>query len=99
VPALGDREPASLDVGLFELGPGSSARCLRWDEYAFVGELLYAGGGRLTARIAVAGDGLELDYGFEGGTPDPRLDPPSDWRRLLPPVRFSPGYGSLERDT
>jgi hypothetical protein len=96
VPMLDAREPASLDLGLFELGRGGVARCLGWDESGFVGELTLVGGGQIISKVQVGDDQIQIEYWFYGGSPDPRLQEPSDWRCLLPTLPYSPGYGLVE---
>jgi hypothetical protein len=95
-PTPGKDEPARLDAGLFELGPGTDARCEYWGPEGFAGRARFSGGREVIARVALTDDLVVVDYAFRGCEPDPRLSGTSDWRALLPSVRFSPGYGELE---
>jgi hypothetical protein len=95
-PAPAENEPASLGGGLFELGPGTDARCEYWGPGGFVGRARFSGGREITVRIVLRDDRIVVDYAFRGCEPDPRLSATADWRSLLPSVRFSPGYGELE---
>jgi hypothetical protein len=88
-----ESEPASLDVGLFELGPGTDASCLYWGSEGFVGRVNLAGGRTVVGRISVEDDALHIAYGVEG---DRFRQTSGDWRVLAPTVAFSPGYGVLE---
>lgn len=96
-PRLAHGEPAAVDRGLFELGPGTEARCLYWGDGAFVGLLTLSRRRTIANRIRLTADALTIDYVFEGCVPHPLvLAAACDWRALLPAVPFSPGYGRQE---
>ena len=86
-------EPASLDLGLFTLGSGTSASCDYWGNEGFAGRVQFAGGRIVVGRVAQDNHGVLVTYGVEGDRFRPVAD---DWRALAPAVAFSPGYGVLE---
>jgi len=84
-PHLGDREPASLDGGLFRLADQARARCVYFGELGFLG--YHAGyGPRVWRRVAVAESEVVVIDWVEDEAVAP--DVPAGGR--LP---FSPGYG------
>jgi hypothetical protein len=95
-PAPGANEPARLSVSLFELGPGTDARCESWGPPGFAGRAIFSGAREVISRVRLTDDEVIIDYAFRGCERDPRLTEDRDWRRLLSPIRFSTGYGQLE---
>ena len=86
-------EPASLDLGLFMLGSGTSASCDYWGNEGFAGRVRFAGGRIVVGRVALDNDAVLVTYGVEG---DRFRRVADDWRALAPAVAFSAGYGVLE---
>ncbi len=95
-PSPRGREPASLDLGLFELGPGSAAGCVYWGEAGFAGTLALAGGGTIHAALELTDTAIDLHYGYFGCEPDDRILSASSWRDMVPTIPFSRGYGHVE---
>ena len=94
-PRLARGEPARLDLGLFELGRGTEATCLLFDETEFLGVVHYPGGGSVTGRYRLEDDRLLVWWSFRGCEADHTLAT-AGWRDWLPKVPFSPGYGAIE---
>ncbi len=96
-PQLVGPEPASLDDGLFRLGPGSQATCLYWGEHGFAGQLRAADGRIALCRVRFADDAIHIVHAAEGTDLMPAPPDAADWRAMLPDIPYSPGYGIVER--
>lgn len=92
VPRLAGAEPASLDVGAFELGAGSEARCIYWDGMTFAGELRTSDGRVALCEVSVLEHGLRVVHVAEHGELEATAGD-GGWRDAQPTVAFSPAYG------
>ena len=96
-PQLSGGEPRSLDDGLFTLGAGSHATCVYWGDQGFAGENRMADGRVALCRIHVDRRSIVVEHGAEGASLVKRDGDQGDWRDLVPPLPYSPGYGALEQ--
>jgi hypothetical protein len=92
-PHAGEREPSSLDAGLFRLGGDPRAQCLYFGTHGFCG--VHRGYGRPTYRIVELLEDRVRITDTVGGPPAPGR---SGCRRIVGPLDvqqppLSPGYG------
>jgi hypothetical protein len=96
-PLVADQELASLDGGLFVLEARHMTECVYWGPLGFAARLRTTGGGYLVFRLRLDDDRIAVAYGVNRLTLSPPPEPAEDWRRLIPTIPFSPGYGIRER--
>jgi hypothetical protein len=94
-PRVGDGEPRSLEQGLFELGRGSSPRCVYWGESGFAGRHRWADGRTVYCTVELGASGLVARVAARGAVTE--FTGVIDWSAANPAIEFSPGYGLRER--
>lgn len=99
-PRCGDREPAALSVGLFQLPDSARARCLAFGPDGFLG--VHLGYGEpAVRRVSVRADSVDVFDALPPAAGPPGsvvhdLRSPGDLAAVLGAVPlFSPGYGEL----
>ncbi|MDB5405518.1 MAG: Heparinase family protein [Rhodospirillales bacterium] len=96
-PRLGEREPGRLDLGDFWLGDEAKARCLFFDDTAFVGE--HCGYGRIVRRrIEIGETAITIrDFGLPDAADLRFVGRDEVAAKFGAAVPFSPGYGKRLR--
>jgi hypothetical protein len=95
-PQLEGPEPAGLEKELFTLADATAGTCLYWGEAGFAGEHRMADGRVALCRVTVTDDSVIVEHGAEGADLLAVAGDEDDWRRLIPQITYSPGYGLLE---
>lgn len=95
-PQLEGPEPAGLEKELFTLVKATGGTCLYWGDAGFAGEHRMADGRVALCRVSVTDDSVVVDHGAEGADLLALAGDEDDWRRFVPRIPYSPGYGLLE---